>query len=262
MYLVDRNKLRLDDPAGKYIPNLPQTWQKITIRQFMSHQSGIPKVVSHLPTFDQTLANFEGIPLSFTPGTKGEYNNFNFAVIGKIIERVSGQPYLDFMQQKIFLPLGMTRTGFTFIDANKSVGYILGRNRQLSPVNKVIPPGGDYNIPSGFLQSTLADLLTFDNAIHKNKLLSPNSYREIFTPTNPKLAGALGWEINYMDGKKIVLKEGSVKGYRSMFLFVPDRDCTVIFLSNFNSRNLHRDNIIDFIGGLLNSMCNGRISLR
>jgi CubicO group peptidase (beta-lactamase class C family) len=175
--------------------------------------------------------------------------------MGKIIERVSGQPYLDFMRQKIFLPLGMTRTGFSFIDANKSVGYIPGINRRLSAVNGVIPPGGDYNIPSGFLESTLADLLNLYNAIHENKLLSSNSYREMFTPTTPKLSGALGWGINYMAGKKIVLKEGSVKGYRSIFLFVANRDCAVIFLSNFNSRNLRLDDIMGYTRSILTDVC-------
>ena len=257
MYLVDQGKLRLDDVASQYIPNLPPSWRKITIRQFMSHQSGIPQFKHNLPTFNEMLASVNNLPLTFAPGTRNEYNNFNYVVIGKIIEIVSGQPYLDFMRQKIFLPLGMTRTGFGLRDTNTATGYInADRNGQLLPVDQVMPPGGLYNIPSGFMQSTLGDLLKFYNAIRKNKLLSPASHREMLEPTQPNLPGSPGWMINYLGGVEVVSKNGSVKGYRSMFLFVPDRDHAVIFLYNFNSGNNPGRIISSFTNSLLRDICN------
>ncbi len=257
MYLVDQGKLRLDDVASQYIPNLPPSWRKTTIRQFMSHQSGIPQFKRNLPTFNEMLASSNNLPLTFAPGTRNEYNNFNYVVIGKVIEIVSGQPYLDFMRQKIFLPLGMTRTGFGLRDANTATGYInADRNGQLLPVDQVMPPGGLYNIPSGFMQSTLGDLLKFYNAIRKNKLLSPASYRQMLEPTQPNLPGSPGWMINYLGGVEVVSKNGSVKGYRSMFLFVPDRDHAVIFLYNFNSGNNPGRIISSFTNSLLREVCN------
>ncbi|WP_159298066.1 serine hydrolase domain-containing protein [Microcystis aeruginosa] len=257
MYLVDQGKLRLDDVASQYIPNLPPSWRKITVRQFMSHQSGIPQFKRNLPTFNEMLASTNNLPLTFAPGTRNEYNNFNYVVIGKVIEIVSGQPYLDFMRQKIFLPLGMTRTGFGLRDANTATGYInADRNGQLLPVDQVMPPGGLYNIPSGFMQSTLGDLLKFYNAIRKNKLLSPASYRQMLEPTQPNLPGSPGWMINYLGGVEVVSKNGSVKGYRSMFLFVPDRDHAVIFLYNFNSGNNPGKIISSFTNSLLREVCN------
>jgi CubicO group peptidase (beta-lactamase class C family) len=119
-----------------------------------------------------------------------------------------------------------------------------------------MPPGGLYNIPSGFMQSTLGDLLKFYNAIRKNKLLSPASYRQMLEPTQPNLPGSPGWMINYLGGVEVVSKNGSVKGYRSMFLFVPDRDHAVIFLYNFNSGNNPGRIISSFTNSLLRDICN------
>ena len=255
MYLVDHNQLKLDDSASKYIPNLPKSWQNITIRQFMSHQSGIPLFPENLPTFNEMLNSVNNAPLSFVPGTKGEYNNFNYVVMGKIIESVSGQNYLDFMREKIFLPLGMTRTGFDLRDANIATGYSDRGNGKLLPVYRLMPPGGNYNIPAGFLQSTLGDLLKLYDAIHNHKLLSASSYNTMLNPTNPNLYGSPGWRINYLEGIKIVSKEGSVRGYRTQFVFIPEQDHAVIFIYNFNSRNNANRILINLTNNLLRNVC-------
>jgi CubicO group peptidase (beta-lactamase class C family) len=88
---------------------LPEAWQKITVAQVMAHQSGLPQLGKKLPTFEEMIASARNQPLA-PAGSKQEYNNFNFAIVGKLIEKISGQTYLEYMKQAVFDPLGMTAT--------------------------------------------------------------------------------------------------------------------------------------------------------
>jgi CubicO group peptidase (beta-lactamase class C family) len=92
MILVDDGKLKLEAPASRYLKDLPRSWQPITIAQFMSHSSGIPELAQKLPTFEEMLRKADNEPLAFKPGSRQQYNNFNFAVIGKVIEVETCQP--------------------------------------------------------------------------------------------------------------------------------------------------------------------------
>ena len=123
MLLVQQGKIDLNAPASSYLTGLPGSWRRITVAQFMAHQSGIPQLDRKLPMFRAMLRSEDAIPLSFKPGTKQEYNNFNFAVIGKIIEAVTGMSYLDYMKRDVFAPLGMNSTGFNIHSPNAATGY-------------------------------------------------------------------------------------------------------------------------------------------
>ena len=120
MMLVDKGKLKLDDPASRYMKDLPREWNNITVRQFMTHTSGIPELPKSQKKRENTIAEaFQlaaGLPMAFTPGTDEKYNNFNFAVIGHLIEEISGQSYTDYMRNNLFAPLGMNHTGGGILD--------------------------------------------------------------------------------------------------------------------------------------------------
>ena len=236
--LAERGKLNLDEPTGRLIRELPNSWRSIPLKLFLAHQSGIPEIPNKLPTFDAMLRAADHLPLSFHPGTKQQYNNFNFAVAGMAIEGASGRPYLEFMTEEVFRPLGMTRTGYGQVDANSSPGHFLRKNGRLEVVNEVVPKGGEYGIPSGFIQTTLADLLRLFRGIQQHKLLTPARTREMLSPVSRGMSGTPGWFAREVNGVKIVAKNGAASGYSSQFEFVPGRGDAVIFIMNLQGQAL------------------------
>ena len=158
MLLVDKGKLNLDESASRYMKDLPRNWSRITVRQFMTHTSGIPDLPKRQKkqedTIQQAFRLAAGLPMSFEPGTKEEYNNFNFAVIGHLIEEISGQSYSDYMRENLFGPLGMNHTGGGILDRfpNRAAGY--------NGVGGNLRPGvfdvQEFGWPSGGLATTLA----------------------------------------------------------------------------------------------------------
>ena len=116
LLLEERGKLKVDDPISKYIPDAPAAWSKITTYNVLTHTSGIPSF-TNFPDYRTTewkdttpadlVARFRDKPLDFEPGTKFNYSNSGYVLLGYLIEKISGQTYADFLQQNIFTPLGM-----------------------------------------------------------------------------------------------------------------------------------------------------------
>lgn len=236
--LVEQGKLNLDEPTSRYIKGLPKSWQPIPLKFFLAHQSGIPDIASaQQPTFQAELRSIDNKPLSFEPGVKQQYNNFNFVVAGQVIEEVSGRPYLEFMKEEVFKPLGMTRSGYHQSDPNSAPGYFL-RNGKLDVVNDVAPKGGEYVIPSGFLQTTLGDLLRLYWGIQRHKLLPLPRTREMLSPITTNKTGTPGWFARKVNGVTIVIKDGAASGYSSQFQFAPERGDAVIFIMNLQGQAL------------------------
>ncbi len=251
MLLVQQGKIDLGAPASNYVTGLPESWRRITVAQFMAHQSGIPQLERKLPMFRAMLRSEDAIPLSFAPGTKQEYNNFNFAVIGKIIEAVAGMSYLDYMKRNVFDRLHMDSTGFNIHSANAATGYrpTPGGSAAIRHEMK----GGPYAIPSGHLQSTLADLLKFYDALETGKLLKPATFRQMITRINPDLSGTPGWFERKAGEDSIVTKNGSVPGFHSIMSFVPGKGDAVIML--WTSRKPKGNALVKVDNELLRHVC-------
>jgi CubicO group peptidase (beta-lactamase class C family) len=251
MLLVEKGKLDLGAPASKYLKNLPNSWRKITVKQFMAHQSGIPQLHRKYPTFREMLKSAETIPLTFEPGTKQEYNNFNFAVTGKIIEAVSGMKYLKYMKANVFGPLHMNKTGYRISSRNEATGYRPG-NGSPRPIKHQMK-GGPYAIPSGHLQSTLADLLRFYDALRTGKLLTQAAFQQMITRVNPNLSGTPGWFERKAGEDSVVTKNGAVPGFHSIMSFVPGKGDAVIIL--WTSQKPKRNGLFRPTNRLLNQIC-------
>jgi CubicO group peptidase (beta-lactamase class C family) len=123
MMLVEEGKLQLDDRMTKYIPESPSSWKDITIRQLLTHTSGIADYGGEEGTMgkgvinfrrdyaeDELIQAFAKMPMDFPPGEKGRYSNTGYVLPGIIIHRVTGEFYGDFLQERIFRPLGRTST--------------------------------------------------------------------------------------------------------------------------------------------------------
>ncbi len=251
MLLVDQGMLDLDAQVNTYLKHLPPTWRAITLKQFMAHQSGIPQLNKKFPTFDRMLISAETKPLDFTPGTQQEYNNFNYAVIGKVIEAVTGMRYLEYMKRRVFGPLRMDHTGTGIVSKNlaKSSRFIWGR---LAPIDYRIK-GGLYAIPSGHLQSTLNDLIKLYEAIRTGTLLKPKTYKLMVSRVNPNFSGTLGWFENRIKGISVVTKNGDAQGFHSVMSFVSGKGDAIIIL--WTSENPHGNGLFRVKNELLSRIC-------
>ena len=250
MVLVERGQLDLEAPASRYLKDLPESWQSITVDQFMAHQSGIPQLNRKLPTFEAMLRSADSMPLAFKPGTKQVYNNFNYAVVGKIIEAISGMSYLDFMHREVFGPLHMDHTGYGIRSADEATSYRMEGGRPVPIVHRL---KGMYGIPSGHLQSTVADLLRFYEGIQPGGLLSPSAFRTMTTRVSPAFSGTPGWFEKKVGGLSVVTKNGATEGFHSILSFVPGKgDCVAMI---WTSEKPKGDGLFKQTGELLHEVC-------
>lgn len=250
MQLVQEGKIGLDDPIKKYMKNIPPAWGNITIRQYMTHTSGIPDVKGEKDkgSFEETLKQAGKQPMSFTPpAKKQQYNNFNFAILGKLIETVSGQTYVDYMTTHIFKSLQMNRTGVKVDARNVAMGH-LNKNGQWKELETHFTPG-DYGVPSGGLQTTLTDFIKFSQALGSYSLLNAKTTNVMWTPYSKKLSNTPGWHSRTAGNDLVVHKGGGGTGIGSVcdFAIVPSRKLFVIVMANKANNKISPANIADDI---------------
>jgi len=238
LLLEERGKLKTDDPVKKYMTDAPAAWDKITIYNLLTHSSGIPNL-TEFPTHrtiaiepltaDQTIAVFRDKPLDFAPGESFHYSNSNYIVLGRLVEKISGQSYQSFLQENVFTPLGLKDTGYdsqTTILRHRAQGYVPG-------------PGGLMNAPytsmtipfaAGSLYSTTGDLLKWEQGLFGGKLLSADSLRKMTTPN--KKDYACGLTSTTVNGHKVIQHSGSIVGFNAFLAWYPEDKLTVVVLAN------------------------------
>lgn len=243
LLLQEKEILSIHDPISRYLPDYPYG-NKITIHHLLSHTSGIPNFTSfknywpymmRLPTtLDQTIESFKHLPLEFSPGEKYTYCNSGYLLLTKIVERVSGISYAEFLKQSIFDPLQMKDTNVDngrHIVKNMATGYtVLKEIVHAEHIDMSIPQGA-YG-----LYSTVEDLFRWDQALYTDQLLSFQSLQQMFTPQLHQYG--YGWSIQSIDlgeSKHTCIKhKGSINGFQSDILRFIDDQLTIIVLSNFH----------------------------
>ena len=244
LLLQEQGKLSLDDKVGKFIPDLTRA-NEVTIRQLLSHTSGyqdywpqdyvMPMMLQPV-TAAKILDLWARKPLDFDPGTKWQYSNTNYVIAGVIIEKVSGKPLLQFLQEKIFAPLGMTSVANT--DQKKlgdtdPVGYM---RYALGPLRVAPKEGAGWLFAAGELAMTAEDLAKWNISIMDQKLLRPASYRELEREAqlNNGLGTryGLGVSLGTEAGHRAVSHGGEVSGFVSESVVFPDERASVVALTN------------------------------
>jgi CubicO group peptidase (beta-lactamase class C family) len=212
LLLCDDGRLALDQPAARWLSDLPAQWSDITIRQFLCHVSGIPRDGA-IRRADWQGSMAAAARLSIRqPGERTRYNNFNYVVAGRLIETASGLPYADFVRDRIFVPLGMSRShiGETY-DYNRAVGYRLAHGGLVEP--PLWAEAGPQYDAAGRGFSSLNDLLAFLAAIREGRLLSAQGLAEMTRPYGPAQRGTCGWFAKVAGGVPFTEKLGRLSGY-------------------------------------------------
>jgi len=248
LLLAQDNKLKLDDPVTRYVPELTIA-KDVTIRQLLDQTAGLPDETA-LQTIDQDrtktiklsdlIAAMNKLQPVSPAGSQFRYNNFNYAIAGLIVERVSGVPLSDYLQQHIFIPLLMNQTfvaGDRGISPQHAVGYT-GEPGSFTPAKTWDPA---WLFGAGGVVTNVYDLAKWD--IGLPLLLRVDAEREMFTPSGAPgaLQYGLGWVIDEREGKRYIWHNGELAGYQAMNALLPDDHVAVIVLTNvdaFHSRDV------------------------
>jgi D-alanyl-D-alanine carboxypeptidase len=249
MMLQREKKLSLDDELGKHLDGVPPTWNGITIRRILNHTSGIKDYINE-PfaslridiSDEEVLKQTAQRPLNFAPGEKYAYCNTGYLLAGMIIRKHTAKPYGDFLQERIFGPLGMTQTRVQEISEiipRRASGYrvIDGKLRKGEFIAQSI-----LSYPGGGIISTVLDMAKFDAMWQDGKLIDDSVRQEMWTTPllNSGLRSnyALGFGIGDLRGwRQITHSGGHITGFASRYAIYPQQRLSVIVLTNRNEAN-------------------------
>ncbi len=219
MILREKGLVNIDDPVNLYLDK-PLPYKTITVRQLLTHTSGLPKYEDYFytqwpvdkPCYNKDILNYYrkyNVPLLFVPGTGFNYSNGGYVILAEIVERVSGNTLDCFLNENIFEPYGMKNTGFydrSTILSRKDYapGYYFDneRNRMVLPDSlkgKEYVSYLSYRLGPGRISSTVEDLAKWDSLLKSGALISDTSLVQLYTPQPiPAIKSnyALGWRVN------------------------------------------------------------------
>lgn len=269
MMLVEEGKIGLDDSIVKYFPKAPASWQGIKVKNLLSHTSGLAEYESgdrigpagpfYLRldfTEDELLEKVEALPIEFKPGDKWAYRNTNYLLLGIMIHKVTGKFYADYLQERIFQPLGMSSTRLISdadIIPNRSSGYEINDDK-LQNQAWVSPTFN--STADGALYFNVLDLAKWDEALYGTKLLKQSSLDQIWTVfrlndgnPNPGDYG-FAWDITTINGHKVIEHGGAWQGFTCHISRYVDDGITVVALTNLSGASPSQ--IVHVVAGLVN----------
>jgi D-alanyl-D-alanine carboxypeptidase len=247
LQLVQAGKLGLNDPLGKYLTDYPNkdVAAKVTIYHLLTHTGGTgdifgPEFQAHrleLRTLDDYVKLYGNRALQFEPGSKWEYSNYGFILLGVVIEKVSGQSYYDYVRDHIYKPAGMTATGSEPEDqpiGDRSVGYTRMGGASEHPNTETLPYRGTS---AGGGYSTVEDLLKFSNALREHALLDA-LHTEMLTTGKVDAPGggryAFGFEDRMVNGTRCFGHGGGAPGMNGDLTICPASGYVVAVLANLD----------------------------
>ncbi len=241
MILIEEKKLDLDDPISKYL-DVPNAWSAITVRHLLTHTSGLGDYPESFSlqrdyTDDELLKMITAQPLAFAPGEKWSYSNLGYVTLGILIHKVSGEFYGDLLQKRVFAPLGMSHTRVISeadIIPNRAAGYRL-KDGTLKNQEWVAPRLN--TTADGSLYFTIEDIVKWDEALEKRKILSQAGFEQMWRPVRLNNGSAapygFGWQIGKTDsGHRLVEHGGAWQGFAAYIGRYPDDRLCVAVLCN------------------------------
>lgn len=264
MMLLEEKKITLDDEITKFLPDYPTRGTKITVRHLLTHTSGIKSMTS-IPNFfneynrrDLTASEmidiFKKEPMDFEPGEKYLYNNSGYYLLGVIIEKASGKTYEQFIRERIFEPLNMTASYYgshNRIIPNRADGYKKDGDGFINDdfLSMKLP------YAAGSLLSTVDDLKKWEMAIRQGKLLSAESWKQVYTRyklnDGKPVDYGFGWAIDEFWGQRKISHGGGINGFTTHILRLPEKNIFVVVLTNLIVHKPGPSTVANKLAGIL-----------
>lgn len=242
--LVEAGKLSLDDPLDKYIRLYPPA-RNVTVRQLLWQISGIPNytvvkkfvvIAAHSrPSFAAMIKLIERKPLRFAPGSRWEYSNTNYILLGRIVELVSGQSYSDYLFSHVIKPAGMNST-VAIANETQLPDFATGYWRRGSGIERAPRFGSGWAWSAGYLVSDVDDLAAWDNAFFGGRIIA---LKDVALATSPGTLSngktttyGFGWVIDTQYGHRRVWHNGGTFGFSASNMTYPDDRLAIIGLFN------------------------------
>ena len=297
--LVAMGKLDLDAPIQRYVPAFPDKGQRISLRQLAGHLGGIRHYRfedfqhdrEHFESLGDALGIFAEDPLAADPGVKYQYSTFGYTLIGAAIEEVCGSNFLPCIEQLVFEPLAMTRSGgdiLSMVIRDRTAFYDRDQKGEIENARSVDP---SYKWPGGGLLTTPDDLVRFGMAHLNGDFLSEKSRNEVFvsqkTTDGAETGVGIGWRIGTDPRGRVVFHHsGSMSGARSTLVLFPESGLVVSLMTNLDrypafvertafalaevflsqsalmqAPSKELEGVFDFVGEYAGGSLNGRIEL-
>ena len=249
LQLVERGTLSLDDSVGKILPDYPNTnvASRVKVRHLLSHTGGTgdifgPEFEAHrleLKTLQDYVKVYGARDLQFEPGSKWEYSNYGFLLLGVMIEKVSGKSYYDFVAENIYKVAGMTNSGSepeSVEVANRSKGYMRDQFEMVS--NEPTLPWRGTSAGGGY--TTAVDLMTFADALMSNKLLKAETLAEATRPRFEAGDYGFGFQVGRPSEVRTYGHGGGAPGMNGILRMYPESGQSVIVLCNLDPASASR----------------------
>jgi len=244
LLLVEKGKLSLDDAAGKWFPDLGDA-SKVTVRQLLTHTSGlrdywpqdfVTPAMLHPTSIEGILQEWARRPLDFEPGTQWQYSNTGYVLAGAIVEKVAGEPLVEFLQRQIFAPLHMDRV--TEDDTRPLPPADAGAYTRagLGPVRSAPKEGAGWLFGASELAMTPGALALWDISLMNRTLLAASSYKAQLEPIVLKDGSrkdyGLGLDIETVQGRTRIGHDGAGSGFLAANRIWPDEKTAIVALTN------------------------------
>jgi D-alanyl-D-alanine carboxypeptidase len=243
LLLQEDGKLSLDDTVSRFFPELSRA-NEVTLRELLSHTSGYEDYAPQdytIPLWRTAIDPLDLVhkwaekPLDFEPGTQWQYSNTNFVLAALIVQKASGMPYWQFMQSRVFGPLGLK--GVINLDTDRDTVEPVGYMRHgLGPLRPAVYEAPGWYFGDASLAMPVGDLMSWDIAVMNRSLLKPASYDAFETEVKLKSGKGshygLGVDVLERDGHRLIEHSGEVGGYVSENMVYPDDKIAVAVLTN------------------------------
>lgn len=246
LQLVEKGRLGLDDDITKFLPDYPTNGYHISIANLLSHTSGIKDMteIAGLSSDIRRRQNspadliklFKDQPMEFPPGTRYQYSNSNYVLLGYIIEKLSGESYEKYINEHIFAPLGMSHSYYDSAEKvipNRVSGYMQRQGDTVVNAQYLDP---SYAYAAGALIMTVGDLFKWHTGLYKYTILKKESLDKAFTPftlsNGQKTKYGFGWALDSLGTYAAIQHSGSINGFSAYEIYLPAEDVFVACFSN------------------------------
>lgn len=264
MLLEQEGKLDLDEDIKMYLTDLPNYEHKISIRNLIQHTSGVASTdwlrIMIGSSFDKVWTHNDEIKLlkqysqlNFKPNTQHIYSNGGYSILASIVEEVSGMSFADFLNNRIFKPLGMktamvnSQSGLQLL--NNASGYKVVEDKPIK-----VSSTTDYSYGSGNLLASINDMVKWGENFFAPKVGNTKMINRITSKYNTlengdSISYTYGFYVRYYKGVKLVEHQGGLPGFRNYFMLFPNDK--FIIIASFNSESINARGIVNGIADML-----------